>query len=281
MLQYFLDNHYTSAFQRGYTPTLEYVCNVGPDSSHMPRTMHEHDHLVEILLLYGGTGIYMIDANRYTAQRGDIILYNSRTIHDEFGGNGSDLSTYCIAISGLRLPGLPEDTILPKGYSPVLPAGKDFEDILTLYRLIENACHQPGGAETANYLARALVLKIIARIRTNGKPLEEQKASLATLIKAYLDKHYRENIHLEDIASATNSNAYYLSHVFKSDIGLSPMRYVALRRLGEAQNLLINTNMTVTQIAASIGYNNSNYFQNVFRNAIHMTPGEYRRKWTR
>ena len=58
------------------------------------------------------------------------------------------------------------------------------------------------------------------------------------------------------------------------------MKYVILRRLGEAQNLLINTDMTITQIAAQVGYNNSNYFQNVFKSALNMTPGEYRRKWT-
>ncbi|MCI7716397.1 MAG: AraC family transcriptional regulator [Mitsuokella jalaludinii] len=38
--------------------------------------------------------------------------------------------------------------------------------------------------------------------------------------------------------------------------------------------------MTITQIAAQVGYNNSNYFQNVFKGALGMTPGEYRRKWT-
>ena len=58
------------------------------------------------------------------------------------------------------------------------------------------------------------------------------------------------------------------------------MTALILRRIGEAQNLLINTDMTITQIAAQVGYNNSNYFQNVFKGALDMTPGEYRRKWT-
>lgn len=59
------------------------------------------------------------------------------------------------------------------------------------------------------------------------------------------------------------------------------MKYVTLRRIGEAQNLLINTPLTITQIAATVGYNNSNYFQNVFRAAVNMTPGDYRRRWTK
>ena len=38
------------------------------------------------------------------------------------------------------------------------------------------------------------------------------------------------------------------------------MQYVAQRRIGEAQNLLISTKWNITQIAAIVGYNDSNYF---------------------
>ena len=57
------------------------------------------------------------------------------------------------------------------------------------------------------------------------------------------------------------------------------MQYVTRRRIGEAQNLLINTQLSITEIAANVGYNNSNYFQNVFRKAVGLTPGNYRKKW--
>lgn len=57
------------------------------------------------------------------------------------------------------------------------------------------------------------------------------------------------------------------------------MQYCILHRIGEAQNLLINTGDTITKIAMTVGYNNSNYFQNVFKDALGMTPREYRQKW--
>ena len=77
MLQYFVERNYQSVFSRGYIPHLEYICNVGADSSTMPRSMHEHKNLIEILLIYDGAGIYIIDGERYTAKKGDLILYNS------------------------------------------------------------------------------------------------------------------------------------------------------------------------------------------------------------
>ena len=280
MLQYFVDKSYRSVFGKGYTPRLEYICNVGPDSSTMPRSMHEHKNLIEILLLYSGAGIYIIDGERYTAKKGDLILYNAKTVHDEFGGSGNDLSTYCVAISNLKLVNLPVNKILPDNFSPIMPSGEYFDEILSIFRAIERESYRKGGAEIANYLALALVAKVSAMIKTHASPRKIKEPSISSMAKNFIDAHYMENICLEDIAGAVFTNVYNLSKIFKAEIGISPMRYVILRRMGEAQNLLINTDMTITRIAMSVGYNNSNYFQNVFKNFMQMTPREYRKRWT-
>ena len=281
MLQYFVERNYRTVFGRGYTPRLEYICNVGADASTMPRSMHEHKNLVEILLVYDGAGIYIIDGERYTAKAGDLILYNSGTVHDEFGGSGNDLSTYCIAISNLKLVNLPVNKILPDDYSPILPSGEYFDELLSIFRGIERESYRPSGAETANYLALALVAKIYTLLKTHGQPRREKIPSISSRAKDFIDEHYTENIKLDDIARAVCTNVYNLSKVFKAEIGISPMRYVVLRRIGEAQNLLINTDMTITRIALRVGYNNSNYFQNVFKDFMQITPKEYRKRWVK
>lgn len=278
LLQYAPKHRYRSTFCKNTMPRLEYVCHVGEDASSMPRSMHEHDQLCEILFVYQGTGIYMINGKRYTARKGDLIFYNSHTVHDEFGGNDSKLGTYCIAVSGLRIENLPPNHLLPAGLSPVQPAKEPFQDFLHLFQSIEKEARIH--IEIAHYLTMALLTKLTAFLREHGIPEKQQEPTLVTRARAFIDKNYKEDLRLDDIAKSIHTNAYYLAHLFKAEIGLSPMKYVILRRLGEAQNLLINTNMTITQIAAQVGYNNSNYFQNVFKGALTMTPGEYRRKWT-
>ena len=281
MLQYFVERNYKSVFGRGYTPRLEYICNVGPDSSTMPRSMHEHKNLAEILLLYGGAGIYIIDGERYTAKKGDLILYNSGAVHDEFGGSGNDLSTYCVAISNLKLANLPVNKILPKEFSPIMPTGEYFDELLSIFMGIERESYRKSGAETANFLALALVAKICTMFETHGIKRREKIPTLSSMAKDFIDEHYTENIKLEDIANAVYTNVYNLSKVFKAEIGIPPMKYVILRRMGEAQILLINTDITITRIALRVGYNNSNYFQNVFKDFMKMTPKEYRKRWTK
>lgn len=102
---------------------------------------------------------------------------------------------------------------------------------------------------------------------------------MSTRIKDYIDAHYLEDLKLPDIAAALHINPYYLSHTFKALTGVSPMSYIIRRRIDEAQSLLLTTNLTITAIAIECGYNNSNYFQSVFKNIVGMTPGKYRKMW--
>ena len=277
MLQYFPNHRYRSTFCKNSTPRLEYVCHVGADASHMPRSMHEHDHLCEVVLVAQGAGIYMIDGRRYTAQKGNLIIYNSRTVHDEFSGSGSNLVTYCIAVSGLRIDGLPADHLLPEGYCPVQPLHQHFSEVLSLFSAVEHEAKEH--AEIANYLTMALVTKLAAFLREEGLKEEQQTPTLAAKARAFIDKNYKENIRLGDIAAATHTNAYYLSHLFKAEVGLSPMKYVILRRIGEAQTLLIDTALPITEIAIRTGYNSSSYFNKAFHKITGLSPRDYRKAY--
>lgn len=281
MLQYFFKNEYHPIFTKGYTPKPEYFCNVGADNSHLPRTMHTHENLVEILLVYEGAGIYIINQKRYTAKKGDLILYNSNVVHDEFGGNGNHLCTYCLAVSNVKLTHLEKNMIISDAYSPVVSCKDSFNDVLHLFQLIENNGKDNYATEFTVALTTALIAKIKMIIDANAVLHQNTHSPLTQKVIHYIDQHYKETLRLPDIAAYAGVNAYYLSHCFKHDVGFSPMQYVILRRIGEAQNLLINTDLSITRIAVSVGYNNSNYFQNVFRKSFGMTPGEYRQKWVK
>ncbi len=328
MLQYFMPHKYKHILNRDCTPKLEYFCKVDEVSSVMPRAMHVHENLVEVLLVYKGSGIYTIDNNKYIAKKGDLIFYNSGVVHDEFGGNGSNLGTYCLGISNLKIVKLGNNKIIEDNYCPIINCNEYFDDILSMFDIIRKSIDVDGihvaefsnflvqalvvkfriiiekngdvkqikesmfdiirksidvdgihVAEFSNFLVQALVVKFRIIIEKNGDVKQIKEPSLATKVKIYIDKNYNENISLKSIAEAVNANQYYLSHIFKEETGFSPMQYVTRRRIGEAQNLLINTQLSITEIAANVGYNNSNYFQNVFKKIVGYTPGSYRKRW--
>ena len=81
------------------------------------------------------------------------------------------------------------------------------------------------------------------------------------------------------MAGALHVSPYYLAHVCKEATGYSPLQYVLRRRIGEAQTLLITTDLPVTRIAAQVGYDNPSHFNAQFSKAVGMSPRTFRKEY--
>ena len=279
MLQCFLDHRAPSLFRSGRLPRLKYVCDVDSAASAMTRNLLAHTIIAELLLVYRGYGIYRVGGRRYVAGEGTLIVLDAGIVHEEIGGCAEGMASYCLGVSGVELVRRPPNCILPEDAMPLLQLRDDYKEMLELFRLTVHEGYA-GRTEAAEALMRAILVRTCEILSAQREKAETRESALGREIRQYLDRNYMENLHLADVAAALHTSASHASHLFRRENGLSPMQYVALRRIGEAQNLLINTKMSVTDIAAQVGYNNSNYFQNVFHHALGMTPCEYRRRWT-
>lgn len=77
--------------------------------------------------------------------------------------------------------------------------------------------------------------------------------------------------------AAHHVSPYYASHVFKQETGISPMQFMINCRVGEAQNLLIASDYTATQISTMVGYDSINHFSAIFHKKVGMAPIQYRK----
>ena len=84
---------------------------------------------------------------------------------------------------------------------------------------------------------------------------------------------------LQTIGDALNASPYYLSHVFKNMSGYSPIQYLLRRRLGEAQTLLISTDLTISDIAGLVGFETQSYFNSQFTKHVGIPPKKYRENY--
>lgn len=123
-----------------------------------------------------------------------------------------------------------------------------------------------------------LVYQIISKIEQGNLNLKTNL--LSREIKQYIDTHYDEDLTLETIGKELHINPYYIGHLFKDHIGYSPIQYIARRRIGEAQSLLIHTDYSITTIASMVGYNNQSHFNSVFVKYIKMSPSQYRKNYS-
>ena len=280
----FLTNEkpFQSSFMGDGLPRLLSVCLVTGSFSKMPRVMHQHDDRTEILLVCSGQGQYLVDGQSFTAQAGDILVYNRHVIHDESNSPEADMSVYSLAIADLQLHDRAPGQLIPPFVQPVFPSGDDFTFLRQLFDQIYTAtqANDTRNVELANYLMRAMIVRINSLIEKQSSQAVRDEKLLGQEIKDYLDANYHEDINLGQISQALHINQFYLSHVFKECTGYSPMQYVIRRRIGEAQSLLLNTDLGVTKIATLVGYNNINHFHSVFLKTVGMAPGKYRKSWT-
>ncbi|WP_309119119.1 response regulator [Paenibacillus sp.] len=94
----------------------------------------------------------------------------------------------------------------------------------------------------------------------------------------YIDKHYREACTLTEVAEHLHISPTYFSKLFKKVTGDNFSAYLTKIRMQKAELLLVNTDMKVFEIAAAVGYDDPNYFTNVFRMVHRMSPSDYRKK---
>jgi len=92
----------------------------------------------------------------------------------------------------------------------------------------------------------------------------------------YINDHMPEEMSRKNLADLVNLSETRFHYVFKKIMGTSPMNYLMMQRLQEAQKRLLVTDASVTEIAGAVGFTNVSYFSKLFKSKFHVSPLQYR-----
>ena len=92
----------------------------------------------------------------------------------------------------------------------------------------------------------------------------------------FLERNYTQPIQLTDVAQACHCSVSYISHIFKDSTGTSILSYVNNLRIKDAKKLLLNTRLSIKQIAEMIGFGSPNYMCEVFHRNVGISPRDFR-----
>jgi two-component system response regulator YesN len=107
----------------------------------------------------------------------------------------------------------------------------------------------------------------------------EREASNEDIVKSivqFLQNNYEKDINFTQIASDYNFSASYLTKMFKDHIGIPPIKYLIEYRIKVAQKMLIDTKLTIKEIAEKTGFIDQFYFSKCFKNYCGVTPSKSR-----
>lgn len=97
-------------------------------------------------------------------------------------------------------------------------------------------------------------------------------------VKQYIHNHYDEDLSLDILAAKVFLTPRYLSALFIEENNCGINRYIKNVRMEKAKELLLNTNLSVNDIAQKVGYSNLSYFCKSFSEVFGTTPKKYRDK---
>ena len=95
----------------------------------------------------------------------------------------------------------------------------------------------------------------------------------------FFNKHYNENINIEDFAKSIGMSVSWFLKNFKQATAMTPMQYILNIRMNNAAGLLETTDYSVAEISDIIGYDNPLYFSRIFSKQKGISPSEYRKQF--
>lgn len=126
--------------------------------------------------------------------------------------------------------------------------------------------------EAVEYLKK--LSKLIFWIKkTNDK---DKPANIMEEVKQYIITNLSEDLSLNKLAEIVHFNPSYLSRLFKQYTGYKLSEYISEIKIKKAKELLEDSNLKISHIAAAIGFDSPRYFAHFFKNAAKMNPLDYR-----
>ena len=89
----------------------------------------------------------------------------------------------------------------------------------------------------------------------------------------------RGELSLGEFAQSVNLSIWRLCHIFKSDVGMPPIRYLRLLRMERAKDLLESSFLSVKEIAYQVGLNDESHFVRDFKSTYGFSPALYRSRF--
>lgn len=107
------------------------------------------------------------------------------------------------------------------------------------------------------------------------QPGSPQEKRLKDMIE-FIHENYRSELSVQDIARSANISLSECFRCFRELIGSQPMTYLNDYRLRKAAELLLGTDMQITEVCFACGFNHISYFGKVFRKCYGVTPRQFR-----
>ncbi len=251
--------------------------------AHWPMPFHEHGDMTEFVYLKRGSQNYQTAEKLYTIHQGEVFF----TLPHEFHNTGTfpeEVSVLYYLIIDLSL--LPQlnvfifsdeyqemNQFFQKIHDRIYKASSSLGD--TLHHLMQE-CLKENAPHFHTRIRNALSEVLIAL----STPLQSHMSNNNYRVQRslqYIQTHLCDSIRISDLCKMENLSLSAFNRQFTEITGIPPGEYVLKAKIEKVKELLVSTDLSITEIAYEYGFSSSQYFATVFKRFCSVTPSQYRR----
>lgn len=234
-----------------------------------PVTVHWHE-FYEIELILSGGGVYHIDGVDYPIRQGALYVMSPSSYHRIHFTENTRLINFMFTLDAC------DPAFLCGIFDAVPHITMQLTDEETDF--IHTLAKEMTKTDSVKYLS-TMMNSILGKIQllhtAKVTPLQSAEMQYAIL---YIQNHFKEELHLSDVARIANYSPNYFGNKFKAYTGVSFKAYVMSLQFTLAEQMLEHTALSVTEICYQCGFKDFSNFMTYFKRRYGITPSEYRRQ---
>ena len=254
---------------------------------HFPQ--HTHDY-VEMVYMCSGATTHIVNGQTITLKTGELLLLNQSATHEVCKAGAEDIAINIIILPQFFSQALAdleeEETPLRRFLIDCLCEQNSFPGYLhfrvsyikPIQNLVENLLWSLLEDTVSRRKVRQMTMSLLMMqlvAHTDALSVSTREDAAVFEVLRYAESSYCEGS-LTEIAQRLDCDVYWLSREFKRKTGKTYTQVVQEKRMAQAAFLLRNTNINVSEIAASVGYENGSYFHRLFAASFGCSPKKYR-----
>lgn len=249
-----------------------YICQKRFFDTDYTSRMHWHS-CIELEIFLKGTGTQQYGNLMETIHPGDVWLFSTEASHQINLSKGTQNINIAIEPDILHEK-LRNKLSLPQPLHCTL----DEKDMQTFLSKTETLLYEQEHQEVlsrvkATAVINDLLVDVVRKSTSENTPINNPM--IREMID-YLQLHHRELSSLTDFAKVFSLTPNYCGHIFKKYLGVSYNDYLNLLKLKSACKALLNTSLSIREIAADSGFSSVEYFYAIFKKFYGLTPAKYR-----
>ncbi len=249
--------------------------------------IHYHECYEIVFYVSANVEAYLDDSS-YSLKSHDILLIPPRKIHKLNYPQPCNYIRYVFYFTHEHIenafgPALYKKAIHFFQNSGCYQLSLSAQEYIHLNRVFQNMheCRQEPSYKSRELISfyASIILQEIYLISEKRPGVNQEQRSLNPVaqILRYINEHYHQNITLEILEEEFYLNKSYICRIFHRTMGISLINYLQCKRILEAQQLLLNTDLPIIEISMESGFNNVQHFYRVFKKITGLTPKEYKK----